>query len=207
MPQTETATQEGQTGAARGVNPEAPGDKTPAPLGSHSRTHTGDGAPHPAPRDECYVESDLEADIGHMHTATDGDGVDLVKREHGVHNPGRGSRSPSPVERSAHGRRGSRDRWEHTRAAGTPAPRRSDLYLVLASTPCSSGQQPAELCLLQEHARDPKCMEGQPPPDSSPWLLHSSGVCLSQWVCLSSLSSPVVFLKYTRKCPWGAEKK
>ena len=39
----------------------------------------GYGAPHPAPGDECWVESDLEADIGHMHTAADGDGVDLVE--------------------------------------------------------------------------------------------------------------------------------
>ena len=27
------------------------------------------------------MESDLEADVGHMHTATDGDGVDLVERQ------------------------------------------------------------------------------------------------------------------------------
>ena len=53
-----------------------------------------------------------------------------------MHNPGRYSCPPSPVEISAHGRRGSRTRWEHTRAS---ASRRSDLYLVLTSIPVGQG--------------------------------------------------------------------
>ena len=79
MSQTETVTQEGQTGAARGVNPEPPGDGAGWHLGFTQQDPQGDGAPHPAPGDECWVESHLEADIGHMHTATDGDGVDLFE--------------------------------------------------------------------------------------------------------------------------------
>ena len=73
--QTETVTQEGQTGEPRTTWRR----DWLALLGSHSRTHTGDRAPHPAPGDECWVESDLEADVGQMHTALDGDGIDLVE--------------------------------------------------------------------------------------------------------------------------------
>ena len=76
--QTETAT-EGQTGAARGVNPEPPGDGTGWHLGFTQQDPQGDWAPHKAPGDECWVESDLEADVGHMHAAADGDGVDFVE--------------------------------------------------------------------------------------------------------------------------------
>ena len=56
-----------------------------------------------------------------------------------MHNPGRCSCPPSPVEIIAHGRRGSRTRWEHTRASESPASRRSDLYLVLTSIPVGQG--------------------------------------------------------------------
>ena len=40
--------------------------------------HRGWG-PTPSPWGRCWVESDLEADVGQMHTALDGDGVDLVE--------------------------------------------------------------------------------------------------------------------------------
>ena len=48
-------------------------------LGFRQQDLQGDGAPHPAHGDECWVKSDLEADAGHIHTALDGDGVDLVE--------------------------------------------------------------------------------------------------------------------------------
>ena len=48
VPQTETAT-EGQTGAARGVNPEAPGDETGWHLWVHTAGPTQGTGPHTQP--------------------------------------------------------------------------------------------------------------------------------------------------------------
>ena len=47
--QTETVTQEGQTGAARGVNPEAPGDETGWHLWVHTAGPTQGTGPHTQP--------------------------------------------------------------------------------------------------------------------------------------------------------------